>query len=74
MDARAFFDKVSQMRRYQREYFKARRERKSKSVCDRWLDLSCKAEQEIDSEIERVNALLGIKEKQIIQGQLDFNK
>ncbi len=70
MDARTFFDKVSKMRSYQKEYFKARKERQPKSACDRWLDLSCRAEKEIDDEIERVNKKLGISEAKPTQGDL----
>lgn len=51
MTAREFFDKVSSMRKAQKEYFKTRSQtalRKSKAI-----------EAEIDKEIERVNKIIG---------------
>lgn len=54
MNSREFFDKVALMRRLQREYFKTR----SKTV----LDKSKAIEKEVDAEIERVNAILGIRQ------------
>lgn len=54
MNSRDFFDKVALMRRLQREYFKTR----SKTV----LDKSKAIEKEVDAEIERVNAILGIRQ------------
>lgn len=54
MNSREFFDKVALMRRLQREYFKTR----SKTV----LDKSKTVEKEVDAEIERVNAILGIRQ------------
>lgn len=52
MNSREFYDKVCLMRRLQKEYFKTR----SKSALQRSKDV----EREIDAEIERVNAKLGI--------------
>lgn len=49
MNARQFFDKVVEMRRLQKEYFKSR----SPFV----LDKSKKIEKEIDNEIKRVQAI-----------------
>lgn len=49
MNARQFFDKVVEMRRLQKEYFKSR----SPFV----LDKSKKIEKEIDDEIKRVQAI-----------------
>lgn len=51
MTAREFFDKVSSMRKAQKEYFKTRSQtalRNSKAL-----------EAEIDKEIERVNKIIG---------------
>lgn len=56
MNSRVFFDKVALMRRLQQEYFKTR----SKSVLDK-----CKTiEREIDTEIKRVNAIIGNQSKE----------
>ena len=55
MNARQFFDRVVQLRRFQKEYF-ATRSRES-------LLSSISLEKEIDAEIERVNALLDQKQK-----------
>jgi hypothetical protein len=49
MNPRQFFDKVAEMRRLQKEYFKSR----SPFV----LDKSKKIEKEIDDEIKRVQAI-----------------
>jgi hypothetical protein len=49
MNPRQFFDKVVEMRRLQKEYFKSR----SPFV----LDKSKKIEKEIDDEIKRVQAI-----------------
>lgn len=51
MNARDFFEKVSQMRNYQKLYFKT----KSKNA----LIQSKELERQIDDEISRVNKLLG---------------
>lgn len=64
MNSREFFDKVSLMRRLQREYFKTR----SKSVLER----SKAVEREIDAEIERVSRMCGIKAEPV-QGNLFGN-
>ena len=56
MNSRVFFDKVALIRRLQQEYFKTR----SKSVLDK-----CKTiEREIDTEIKRVNAIIGNQSKE----------
>lgn len=62
MNSREFFDKVSLMRRLQREYFKTR----SKGV----LQQSKAVEREIDAEIERVQRLLGITAPTYTQSSL----
>lgn len=54
MNSREFFEKVALMRRMQREYFKTR----SSAV----LGKSKALEREVDAEIERVNAILGIRQ------------
>lgn len=54
MDNRTFFDKVSKMRYYQKQYFKYRRKSD--------LTLSKQFEAQIDEEIKRVNAILGISD------------
>lgn len=56
MNSRDFFDKVALMRKLQQEYFKTR----SKSILD-----ECKTvEREIDTEIKRVNAIIGSLSKE----------
>lgn len=50
MNARQFFDRVAQLRKFQKEYFATR----SKDA----LRQSIALEKEIDTEIERVQALL----------------
>lgn len=53
MNARQFFDRVAQLRKFQKEYF-ATRSKES-------LQQSIALEKEIDAEIERVQALLAQK-------------
>ena len=54
MNSREFFDKVSRMRDLQRSYTKSR----NRSVLNK-----CKTvEREVDAEIARVNAILGIRQ------------
>lgn len=55
MNARFFFDKVVEMRRLQKEYFKSR----SLSI----LDKSKKIEREIDDEIKRVQTIESAKKQ-----------
>lgn len=62
MDARQFFDKVALMRKYQRDYFKTR----SHGA----LTQSKKLEAEIDAEIDRVNAILGVSDAPNAQRKL----
>lgn len=50
MDAKEFFNKVVQLRRAQREYFRTR--------SGQALSVSKRLEREIDDEIDRVNKLL----------------
>lgn len=54
MNARQFFDRVAQLRKFQKEYF-ATRSKES-------LHQSIALEKEIDAEIERVQALLAHKQ------------
>ncbi len=54
MNSREFFEKVALMRRMQREYFKTR--------SNTALGKSKALEREVDAEIERVNAILGIRQ------------
>lgn len=61
MKPRVFFDKVSEMREAQKEYFKTR----SSAALNRSKAL----EKEIDDEIARVNAILN-KRPQPVQGNL----
>ncbi len=63
MNARQFFDLVAQLRKFQKEYFATR----SKDA----LRQSIALEKEIDTEIERVQALL--KDKPIKQPNLFTN-
>ncbi|WP_289704931.1 hypothetical protein [Bacteroides acidifaciens] len=63
MNARQFFDRVAQLRKFQKEYFATR----SKDA----LRQSIALEKEIDTEIERVQALL--KDKPIKQPNLFTN-
>lgn len=50
MDAKSFFDKVSRMRKAQKEYF---RTRSGRALAD-----SKRLEKEIDAEIERVEKVM----------------
>ncbi len=63
MNARQFFDRVAQLRKFRKEYFATR----SKDA----LRQSIALEKEIDTEIERVQALL--KDKPIKQPNLFTN-
>ena len=63
MNARQFFNRVAQLRKFQKEYFATR----SKDA----LRQSIALEKEIDTEIERVQALL--KDKPIKQPNLFTN-
>lgn len=63
MNARQFFDRVVQLRKFQKEYF-ATRSRES-------LHQSIALEKEIDAEIDRVQALL--KDKSVEQPNLFSN-
>lgn len=62
MNAKQFFDRVTIMRKYQKEYFRTR----SQAA----LKLSKALELEIDAEITRVNALMGKEQKEPIQKNL----
>ena len=62
MNAKQFFDRVTIMRKYQKEYFRTR----SQSA----LKLSKALELEIDAEITRVNALMEKEQKEPIQQNL----
>lgn len=55
MTPREFFDKVAQMRQYQKEYFKTR--------SGMALQKSKTLEREIDTEIERVNNIVKSREQ-----------
>lgn len=59
MNAKQFFDRVTIMRKYQKEYFRTR----SQSA----LKLSKSLELEIDAEIERVNTLISKEQKSLQQ-------
>lgn len=59
MDAKTFFDKVSQLRKAQKEYFRTR--------SGRALTDSKRLEKEIDAEIERVNKVMADKQNPKIQ-------
>ncbi len=54
MNARQFFDRVAQLRHFQKEYFKTR----SREA----LQQSIALEKEIDAEIERVRTVLEAKQ------------
>lgn len=62
MNAKQFFDRVTIMRKYQKEYFRTR----SQTA----LKLSKALELEIDAEITRVNALMEKEQKEPIQKNL----
>lgn len=62
MNAKQFFDRVTIMRKYQKEYFRTR----SQAA----LKLSKALELEIDAEITRVNTLMEIEQKEPIQKNL----
>lgn len=64
MKPREFYDKVVQMRRMQKEYFKTR-----SSIA---LQKSKQLEKEIDDEITRVEGILGRSETQPYQGNIYF--
>ena len=64
MNARQFFDRVAQLRKFQKEYF-ATRSKES-------LHQSIALEKEIDAEIERMQALLA--QKQDVQPNLFGNE
>lgn len=59
MDAKTFFDKVSQLRKVQKEYFRTR--------SGRALTESKRLEKEIDAEIERVNKVMADKQNPKVQ-------
>lgn len=59
MNAKQFFDRVTIMRKYQKEYFRTR----SQSA----LKLSKSLELEIDAEIARVNTLISKEQKSLQQ-------
>lgn len=59
MDAKTFFDKVSQLRKAQKEYFRTR--------SGRALTESKRLEKEIDAEIECVNKVMADKQNLKIQ-------
>lgn len=59
MDAKTFFDKVSQLRKVQKEYFRTR--------SSRALTESKRLGKEIDGEIERVNKVMADKQNPKIQ-------
>ena len=59
MDAKTFFDKVSQLRKAQKEYFRTR--------SGRALTESKRLEKEIGAEIERVNKVMADKQNPKIQ-------
>ena len=56
MTSREFFDKVSRMRKAQKEYFRTR--------SGRALTDSKRLEKEIDDEIERVNKVIAERQNQ----------
>ena len=62
MNAKQFFDRVTIMRKYQKEYFRTR----SQAA----LKLSKALEFEIDAEITRVNAVMEKEQKEPIQQNL----
>ena len=62
MNAKQFFDRVTIMRKYQKEYFRTR----SQAA----LKLSKSIELEIDAEITRVNGLMEKEQKEPIQKNL----
>ena len=62
MNAKQFFDRVTIMRKYQKEYLRTR----SQAA----LKLSKALELEIDAEITRVNALMEKEQKEPIQKNL----
>lgn len=62
MNAKQFFDRVTIMRKYQKEYFRTR----SQAA----LKLSKALELEIDAEITRVNTLMEKEQKEPIQKNL----
>lgn len=71
MNARQFFDLVSEMRKWQKTYFAERENQDAKRYA---LNKSKQYERAVDMEIERVTQILnGKQEKQPQQTQLQFN-
>ena len=71
MNARQFFDLVSEMRKWQKTYFAERENQDAKRYA---LNKSKQFERAVDMEIERVTQILnGEHEKQPQQTQLQFD-
>ena len=58
MNAREFFNLVAQMRKAQKNYFKARKLKEDKLNVFEYLAKSLELEQKVDEEIQRVENLL----------------
>lgn len=70
MNARQFFDLVTEMRKWQKTYFAERENQEAKRYA---LNKSKQYERAVDMEIERVEQILnGEQEKQPQQTQLQF--
>lgn len=71
MNARQFFDLVTEMRKWQKTYFAERENQEAKRYA---LNKSKQFERAVDIEIERVTQILnGEQEKQPQQTQLQFD-
>ena len=57
MNAKEFFDLVSEMRIAQKNYFAARKRKEPWEECNKLQDISKGIEKQVDAEIERVNKL-----------------
>lgn len=71
MNARQFFDLVTEMRKWQKTYFAERENQEAKRYA---LNKSKQFERAVDMEVERVTQILnGEQEKQPQQTQLQFD-
>lgn len=64
MNARQFFDLVSQMREAQQNYFALRKQKADKTTVNQALQYSIGLEQAVDAEITRVRNILTGQNKQ----------
>lgn len=58
MNAKEFFNLVTEMRTAQKRYFKLRREGADRATCDEAKNYSIGIERRVDAEIKRVNDII----------------